>query len=63
VRASSDPFEIRWKEQTYENGAIMRTERFTGVATVIFNTSSTAEPLRNPSVFSVYAFNWSRDLI
>ena len=30
VRASSDSFEIRWKENTYENGAIAKTERFTG---------------------------------
>ncbi|MGH6755259.1 MAG: conjugal transfer protein TrbF, partial [Bradyrhizobium sp.] len=30
VRASNDSFEIRWKESTYENGAVAKTERFTG---------------------------------
>ncbi len=33
VRASGDSFEIRWKENTYENGTIARTERFTGLVT------------------------------
>jgi type IV secretion system protein TrbF len=64
VRASGDSFEIRWKESTYENGAVAKTERFTGVVTVILKTPTTAETLRkNPLGLYVHSLNWSRDLI
>jgi type IV secretory pathway TrbF-like protein/sugar phosphate permease len=62
VRASGDSFEIRWQEQTYENGAIVKTERLTGIAAIIFKPPSTAAALRkNPLGLYVRAFNWSRD--
>jgi len=63
VRAYSDSFEIRWKEQTYENGVLIETERYTGRATVIFKPPNPAEPLRNPLGLYVHAFNWSRDRV
>src|SRR6266702_3137670 len=64
VRASGDSFEIRWKESTYENGAVAKTERFTGVVTVILKPPSNAETLRkNPLGLYVHSLNWSRDLI
>lgn len=64
VRASVESFEMRWKEVTYENGAIARTERFTGVVTVILKPPKTAETLRkNPLGLYVHSLNWSRDLI
>ncbi len=64
VRASGDSFEIRWKESTYENGAVAKVERFTGVATVILKTPTTREMLRkNPLGLFVHSLNWSRDLI
>jgi type IV secretory pathway TrbF-like protein len=64
VRASNDSFEIRWKESTYENGAVAKTERFTGVVTVILKPPSNAETLRkNPLGLFVHSLNWSRDLI
>ncbi|WP_315833487.1 conjugal transfer protein TrbF [Bradyrhizobium prioriisuperbiae] len=64
VRASGDSFEIRWKESTYENGAVAKTERFTGVVTVILKSPITAETLRkNPLGLYVHSLNWSRDLI
>ncbi len=64
VRASNDSFEIRWKESTYENGAVAKTERFTGVVSVILKTPSNAETLRkNPLGLYVHSLNWSRDLI
>ena len=64
VRASNDSFEIRWKESTYENGAVAKTERFTGVVSVIFKSPSNAETLRkNPLGLYVHSLNWSRDLI
>ncbi|MBR1243519.1 conjugal transfer protein TrbF [Bradyrhizobium sp. AUGA SZCCT0274] len=64
VRASNDSFEIRWKENTYENGAVAKTERFTGVVSVILKSPSNAETLRkNPLGLYVHSLNWSRDLI
>jgi len=61
VRASADSFEIRWQEQVYKSGVIMKTERFTGTVEVIFKAPRAAEILRNPLGFYVHAFNWSRD--
>lgn len=64
VRASNDSFEIRWKESTYENGAVAKTERFTGVVSIILKVPSNAETLRkNPLGLYVHSLNWSRDLI
>jgi type IV secretion system protein VirB5 len=64
VRASGDSFEIRWKESTYENGAVAKTERFTGVVTIILKPPTNAETLRkNPLGLYVHSLNWSRDLI
>ena len=64
VRASSDSFEIRWKESSYENGAIAKTERYTGVATTVLKSPTVAETLRkNPLGLYVHSINWSRDLI
>ena len=64
VRASSDSFEIRWKESTFENGAIARTERFTGLVTTVLKPPTDAETLRkNPLGLYVHSLNWSRDLI
>jgi type IV secretory pathway TrbF-like protein len=64
VRASNNSFEIRWKENTFENGAIAKTERFTGVVTIILKPPSNAETLRkNPLGLYVHSINWSRDLI
>jgi type IV secretion system protein VirB5 len=64
VRASGDSFEIRWKESTYENGAVAKTERFTGVVTIVLKPPTTAETLRkNPLGLYVHSLNWSRDLI
>jgi type IV secretory pathway TrbF-like protein/sugar phosphate permease len=59
VRASKSSFEIGWKEATYESGAAVKTERFTGVAEIILTPP--AETLRNPLGFYITAFNWSRD--
>jgi len=63
VRASGDSFEIRWKENTYENGSIVKTERYM-VATTVLKPPTDAETLRkNPLGLYVHSLNWSRDLI
>jgi type IV secretion system protein VirB5 len=64
VRASSDSFEIRWKENSYENGSIAKAERFTGLVTTVLKPPADAETLRkNPLGLYVHSLNWSRDLI
>jgi type IV secretory pathway TrbF-like protein len=64
VRASGDSFEVRWTESSYENGAVARIERFTGVLTIVLKPPHTAEMLRkNPLGIFVHSLNWSRDLI
>ncbi|OCK59859.1 conjugal transfer protein TrbF [Bradyrhizobium sp. LMTR 3] len=64
VRASGDSFEIRWKENAYENGSIAKTERFTGLVTTVLKPPGDAETLRkNPLGLYVHSLNWSRDLI
>jgi type IV secretory pathway TrbF-like protein len=64
VRASGDSFEIRWKESTYENGAVAKVERFTGVVTIFLRSPTTPEMLRkNPLGLFVHSLNWSRDLV
>ncbi|MHC6152821.1 conjugal transfer protein TrbF [Bradyrhizobium elkanii] len=64
VRASTDSFEIRWKENSFENGSIAKTERFTGLVTTVLKPPADAETLRkNPLGLYVHSLNWSRDLI
>jgi type IV secretory pathway TrbF-like protein/sugar phosphate permease len=61
VRASESSFEVRWKEHTYETGAIVTSEHFTGIAEIIVKPVNIAETLRNPLGLYVHAFIWSRD--
>lgn len=61
VRASAESFEIRWRETTYQNGAIAKAETFTGAAQIIVKPINPAETLRNPLGLYVQAFTWSRD--
>jgi type IV secretion system protein VirB5 len=64
VRASGDSFEVRWKENAYENGSIAKTERFTGLVANVLKPPREAETLRkNPLGLYVHSINWSRDLI
>jgi type IV secretory pathway TrbF-like protein/predicted MFS family arabinose efflux permease len=60
VRASKNFFEVRWKEETYESGTIVKTEHFTGTAGIVFKLANTAT-LRNPLRLYVHTFTWSRD--
>ena len=63
VRASGDSFEIRWREQTYQDGTIVKTETFTSVATIILSFRPTDESMsKNPLGLYIRALNWSADL-
>ncbi len=61
IRASDSAFEIRWKENTYENGTAARADTFTGMAEIIVKPVTTADASSNPLGLYVDAFKWSRD--
>ena len=62
VRASGNSFEIRWKEQTYENRGVLKTDRFTAVANVLFRPPNTTETIsENPLGLYIDTFKWWRD--
>jgi type IV secretory pathway TrbF-like protein len=64
VRVSDDSFQARWIEKTYENGALMQAQRFTGNFTLITQPPTDAETLRaNPLGLYVHALNWGQDLV
>ncbi|MEQ8693925.1 MAG: conjugal transfer protein TrbF [Gammaproteobacteria bacterium] len=64
VRSSDDSFELRWREQSFENGVLADTTRYTAVLSIVLQRPRTEEALRkNPLGIYVHALNWSRDLI
>ncbi len=63
VRASDTSFQIRWLERTYLNGSLSRTNRWTGVLSIVIEAPRDLETLRkNPLGIYVHGLNWSRDL-
>jgi len=64
VRVSDDSFQARWTEKTYEHGALVRTERFTALMTVVVSAPTNSESLRrNPLGVFVHGLNWGQDLV
>jgi len=64
VRVSDDSFQARWLEKTYENGALIKAERFTGLFTLITKTPTDVAKLRaNPLGLYVHSLNWGQDLV
>ena len=64
VRSSGDSFDVRWREQSFENGTLAATTRYTAVLSIVLQPPRTEEVLRkNPLGIYVHALNWSRDLI
>lgn len=63
VRASETSFQVKWVEQTFERGGLLRSEHWTAILTVVIQPSRTAEQLRkNPLGLFVKAIDWSREL-
>lgn len=60
IRASDNLFEVRWKEETYENGAAVKAEMFTGLAEIIL--TPIMETMKNPLGLYVHSFRWSHDV-
>ena len=64
VRSSGDSFDVRWREQSFENGTLAGTTRYTAVLSIVLQRPRTEDALRkNPLGIYVHALNWSRDLI
>jgi type IV secretion system protein VirB5 len=64
VRVSDDSFQARWIEKTYENGALVKSERYTGLFSLIIQPPKDAETLRaNPLGIYVLSLNWGQDLV
>lgn len=64
VRSSSDSFDVRWREQAFENGSLAGTTRYTAVLSIVMQRPRTEEALRkNPLGIYVHGLNWSKDLI
>ncbi len=54
---------MKWTEQSFRDGALERTERWTGILTVAIRRPTTADVLRtNPLGLYVLALDWSREL-
>jgi len=63
VRASDTSFQVKWVEQTFERGGLVRSEHWTAILTVVIQPPRTAEQLRkNPLGLFVKAIDWSREL-
>ena len=64
VRSSDDSFDVRWQEQTYENGSLTGTANYRAVLSVVLQPPRTETELRkNPLGIRIRALSWSRDLI
>ena len=64
VRVSDDSFQARWIEKTYENGALMKAQRFTGLFSIVTQSPKDAATLRaNPLGLYINSLNWGEDLV
>lgn len=62
VRASDRSFEMRWVEKVFVNGSLARTERYTGILSIVLQPPRNVDLLRrNPLGIYVHDLNWSRD--
>lgn len=63
VRASDDSFQVKWSEQTWQNGSLAKTERWTGILSVVVRQPRDVTTLRkNPLGIYVHGLDWSREL-
>ncbi len=63
VRASDTSFQVKWTEETYRQGSLASTERWTAILTTTIAPPQTADVLRtNPLGLYVTGIAWSREL-
>ncbi|AUN32709.1 conjugal transfer protein TrbF [Niveispirillum cyanobacteriorum] len=62
VRASDQSFQVKWTEQHFERGSLVRTDRWISILAVSLRPPSTPEALaRNPLGVTITAIDWSRE--
>ncbi len=63
VRASDSSFQVKWTEQSYDHGTLVRTDHYTAILSVVVQQPHDADTLRkNPLGIYVHGLNWSRDI-
>ncbi|MGA7540360.1 MAG: conjugal transfer protein TrbF [Steroidobacteraceae bacterium] len=63
VRMSGSSFQVQWTEQTFANGALASTDRWTGILTIVIHTPHDVVSLRkNPLGIYIDGLDWSREL-
>lgn len=63
VRASDNSFQVKWTEQAWQNGSLAKTERWTGILSVVVRQPRDVATLRkNPLGIYVHGLDWSREL-
>jgi len=63
VRLSGSSFEVHWTEQTYANGALVSSDRWTGILTIVIDPPHDVVSLRkNPLGIYIDGLDWSREL-
>jgi len=63
VRASDTSFQVKWIERAFENSRPAKTERWTGILTIVIRQPTSVDILRkNPLGIYVHGLDWSREL-
>ncbi|WP_342237849.1 conjugal transfer protein TrbF [Inquilinus sp. OTU3971] len=63
VRVSDRSFQVKWTEEGYERGSLVRKERWTAILTVVLDPPKSADVLRkNPLGLYVEGISWAREL-
>ncbi|ANK82060.1 MAG: conjugal transfer protein TrbF [Rhizobiales bacterium NRL2] len=63
VRASDESFQVKWTERTWEGGSLAKTERWTGILSIVIRQPREVATLRkNPLGIYVHGLDWSREL-
>jgi type IV secretion system protein VirB5 len=63
IRASPSSFRIAWTERRYQDGALVASERWSAILTIVLQSPTTPDALRkNPLGVFVTAINWSKEL-
>ena len=63
VRASDTSFQVKWTEHSFESGHPSKTDRWTGILTIVVRQPNSVEVLRrNPLGIYVHGLDWSREL-
>jgi len=63
MHASDNSFQVKWIEQVFERGSLVRTERWSAILGVVVQPPRTADQLRkNPLGLYVSAIDWAREL-